>query len=71
MYKEMLIVQIILQYGTHKTFSKNLSIQTDGIYHLHLVDMVGNNYDSYLELGESNWKLKGTFNDDTLDIFRK
>ncbi|MBP1527505.1 MAG: hypothetical protein H9Q66_06265, partial [Spiroplasma ixodetis] len=53
--------------GAHKTFSKNLSIQTDGIYHLHLVDMVGNNYDSYLELGESNWKLKGNFNDDTLN----
>ncbi|BDT05209.1 hypothetical protein [Spiroplasma ixodetis] len=52
---------------THQTFSKNLNIKNDGIYHLHLVDVVGNTYDSYLELGESNWKLKGTFDDSELD----
>jgi len=53
--------------GTYQNFSKNLSIKKDGIYHLHLVDIVGNTYDSYLELGKDNWLLKGTFNDDTLN----
>ncbi|MBP1527342.1 MAG: hypothetical protein H9Q66_05415, partial [Spiroplasma ixodetis] len=53
--------------GSKQNVSKNLSITTDGIYHLHLEDTVGNIYDSYLELGESNWKLKGTFNDSELD----
>ncbi|MBP1528228.1 MAG: hypothetical protein H9Q65_03125, partial [Spiroplasma ixodetis] len=53
--------------SSKKTVSQNLSITTDGIYHLHLEDTVGNIYDSYLELGESNWKLKGTFNDSELD----
>ncbi|CAB1054914.1 hypothetical protein [Spiroplasma endosymbiont of Danaus chrysippus] len=53
--------------GSKQVVSKNLSIKTDGIYHLHLEDTVGNIYDSYLELGESNWKLKGTFNDSELD----
>ncbi|WP_174479960.1 hypothetical protein [Spiroplasma endosymbiont of Danaus chrysippus] len=53
--------------ATHQKFLKFLSIQNDGTYHLHLVDTVGNTYDSYLELGESNWKLKGTFDDSELD----
>uniref|UniRef100_UPI0018EB2084 hypothetical protein n=1 Tax=Spiroplasma endosymbiont of Danaus chrysippus TaxID=2691041 RepID=UPI0018EB2084 len=53
--------------GSKQLVSKNLSIQNDGIYHLHLLDTVGNAYDSYLELGESNWKLKGTFDDSELD----
>ncbi|WP_252319118.1 WD40/YVTN/BNR-like repeat-containing protein [Spiroplasma endosymbiont of Lariophagus distinguendus] len=53
--------------GSKQGVSKNLSIQNDGIYHLHLEDTVGNTYDSYLELGESNWKLKGTFDDSELN----
>ncbi|WDA55027.1 MAG: hypothetical protein PPFGHCPK_01508 (plasmid) [Spiroplasma endosymbiont of Drosophila atripex] len=53
--------------GFKQGVSKNLSIKRDGIYHLHLVDVVGNTYDSYLELGENNWKLKGTFDDSELD----
>ncbi|WP_342217484.1 hypothetical protein [Spiroplasma endosymbiont of Amphimallon solstitiale] len=52
---------------THQTFSKNLNINNDGIYHLHLVDVVGNIYESYLELGESNWKLQGKFDDQDLN----
>ncbi|WP_375317178.1 hypothetical protein [Spiroplasma endosymbiont of Virgichneumon dumeticola] len=28
---------------------------------------MGNQYDSYLELGESNWKLTGTFDDQALN----
>ncbi|WP_252320404.1 hypothetical protein [Spiroplasma endosymbiont of Lariophagus distinguendus] len=53
--------------GTHQNAYQNLSIKRDGIYHLHLVDVVGNTYDSYLELGENNWKLTGTFNDSELE----
>ncbi|WP_339047565.1 hypothetical protein [Spiroplasma endosymbiont of Colias croceus] len=53
--------------SSKQVVSKNLSIQTDGIYHLHLVDMIGNEYDSYLELGESNWKLQGKFDDQALN----
>ncbi|WJG71311.1 WD40/YVTN/BNR-like repeat-containing protein [Spiroplasma ixodetis] len=53
--------------GSKQKITKNLEIKIDGTYHLHLVDTVGNNYDSYLELGESNWKLKGTFDDSELD----
>ncbi|MBP1525259.1 MAG: hypothetical protein H9Q67_01940, partial [Spiroplasma ixodetis] len=53
--------------GSKQKITKNLEIKIDGTYHLHLVDTVGNNYNSYLELGESNWKLKGTFDDSELD----
>ncbi|MBP1528560.1 MAG: hypothetical protein H9Q65_04890, partial [Spiroplasma ixodetis] len=53
--------------GSKQKITKNLEIKIDGTYHLHLVDTVDNNYDSYLELGESNWKLKGTFDDNELD----
>jgi len=53
--------------GSKQKITKNLSIKIDGTYHLHLEDMVGNKYDSFLELGESNWKLKGTFDDSELD----
>lgn len=53
--------------GKHQSVSKNFSIKNDGIYHLNLEDTVGNKYDSYLELGESNWKLKGTFDDSELN----
>ncbi|WDA54886.1 MAG: hypothetical protein PPFGHCPK_01367 (plasmid) [Spiroplasma endosymbiont of Drosophila atripex] len=53
--------------GSKQGVFKNLSIQTDGIYHLHLVDMIGNEYDSYLELGKSNWKLQGKFDDQVLN----
>ncbi|WP_342276455.1 hypothetical protein [Spiroplasma endosymbiont of Nebria brevicollis] len=53
--------------GSKQTLSPTTTIKTDGTYHLHLIDTVGNTYDSYLELGESNWKLKGTFNDEELN----
>lgn len=53
--------------GSKQTLSTSLTIKTDGTYHLHLVDTVGNTYDSYLELGKDNWKLKGTFKNDELD----
>ena len=53
--------------GSKQKLSKTTQITTDGIYHLHLVDTVGNTYDSYLELGESNWKLQGKFDDVSLN----
>lgn len=53
--------------GSKQKVNKNLIISNEGIYHLHLVDVVGNTYDSYLELGEKNWKLKGTFDDKTFN----
>ncbi|WDA54911.1 MAG: hypothetical protein PPFGHCPK_01392 (plasmid) [Spiroplasma endosymbiont of Drosophila atripex] len=53
--------------GSKQKMKQKLTISSDGIYHLHLVDMVGNTYDSYLELGEKNWKLKGTFDDKTFN----
>ncbi|WP_308150282.1 two-component regulator propeller domain-containing protein [Spiroplasma sp. AdecLV25b] len=53
--------------GQEQKITKNLLINTDGTYHLHLLDIVGNTYDSYLELGQNNWKLQGTFNDQQLN----
>jgi len=53
--------------GSKQKLFKATQITTDGIYHLHLVDVVGNIYDSYLELGESNWKLQGKFDDVALN----
>lgn len=52
---------------SNQTLSPTTVIKTDGTYHLHLVDTVGNTYDSYLELDKDNWKLKGTFNDEELN----
>lgn len=56
-----------IKSGSNQKLQKNTEIKTDGTYHLHLVDMVGSTYDSYLELGEKNWKLKGQFNNDKLN----
>jgi len=53
--------------GNKEKLNPTTEINDDGIYHLHLVDLVDNSYDAYLELGESNWKLKGTINDQALN----
>jgi len=54
--------------GTHQFLDlTKTEINVDGIYKMHLVDVVGNVYDCYYELGQSHWKLKGTFSDDELN----
>ena len=47
------------------------NININGIYQIHLEDIFGNTYNSLLELGKSNWKAKGTFNDDQLAKLEK
>ena len=49
--------------GKKQVLSKDITIATDGIYHLHLVDYVGNTYDAVLELAKSNWEAEGNFSD--------
>ncbi|WP_342276667.1 hypothetical protein [Spiroplasma endosymbiont of Nebria brevicollis] len=53
--------------GNKQNLSQSIGITVNGIYHLHLVDTVGITYDSYLELGQSNWKLNGQFDDKYLN----
>lgn len=47
------------------------NITTNGIYQVHLEDIFGNTYNSLLELGKTNWKAKGTFNDEQLAKLEK
>ena len=40
-----------------------LNLTENGIYHLHVEDVVGNQYDAVLELGQVNWQTQGKFDD--------
>lgn len=53
-----------------KTITNKLTtINDDGIYKFHLVDFVGNNYESYLELGKNNWIITGIFENSDLQAW--
>ena len=58
--------------GVKTNVTDNINnINTNGIYQVHLQDIFGNTYNSLLELGKSNWKAKGTFNDQKLAKLEK
>ena len=42
----------------------------NGLYHLHLQDVVGNNYDAVLEIGRNNWKSRGNINNEQINKLR-
>ena len=52
--------------GSKVRFNNQFDVTKNGIYHFHLVDFVGNSYDAILELGKTNWKTVGRFNDNVL-----
>ena len=50
--------------GTKSNLKENNNdFNSNGIYNLHLEDIFGNQYNSLLELGKSNWKATGSFDD--------
>ena len=58
--------------GVKTNVTDNINnINNNGIYQVHLEDIFGNTYNSLLELGKSNWKAKGTFNDQQLAKLEK